>query len=114
MMIVVPAFGGGVFAYEVPGGAVQFILISLAAFAIYGLALGYFFTGTVKEGRGSDVGSTRREFVRRAGIYAFVGLIRWPDRIPRSEFLDQKYWLTSHYQWLIPHTGSAIYRDHSK
>ena len=75
MIIVVPAIGGGVFAYEVPGGAVQFILISLAAFAIYGLALGYFFTGAVKEGGGSDVGSTRREFVRKAGIYAFVGLI---------------------------------------
>ena len=71
MLTMVPAFGGGLFGSGVRGGTSQFIPISLAAFAVYGLSLGFLFAVVARGGLRRDDGS-RRDFLQLLGTFALV------------------------------------------
>ena len=73
MLMLVPLFGGGFFASKVIGGSMTFILTSVGAFAIYGIALGYFFTQAAQDRPGASRYSTRREFIKTATAWVVIG-----------------------------------------
>lgn len=73
MFTLVPVFGGGFFASKVIGGSMTFILTSIGAFAIYGIALGYFFTQSAQGRPGAASYSTRRAFIKNTGAWLVIG-----------------------------------------
>ncbi len=72
MVTIVPLFGGGFLGLSVRGGTLSFLVISLATYLVYGLALGYMLKRPAR--RPSDVPyePTRRSFLRQAAIWGAI------------------------------------------
>jgi DMSO/TMAO reductase YedYZ molybdopterin-dependent catalytic subunit len=72
LLILVPAFGGGFFASEAPGGTLRFALLSLIPFGVYSIALAVLLSDAHRGSTQSARYNQRRDFLKKAGIWAAV------------------------------------------
>ncbi len=75
MAVLVPLFGGGFFGTSVRGGVTGFVLSSLAAFGVYGVALGTLFVRGEVDAASAPTHPARRSFLRQLGAWTLFSAI---------------------------------------
>ena len=73
MLVLVPAFGGGLFASGAPGGTGAFLLASLGAYGVFALTLGFLVDRAARLRMATPDPSERRAFLRTTGTWLLVG-----------------------------------------
>ena len=73
MLVLVPVFGGGLFASEAPGGTGTFLLASLGAYGVFALTLGFLVDRTARQGMAKPDPAERRAVLRKMGAWLVVG-----------------------------------------